>query len=283
LDLYSNTWSVQSPPPMRIRGHTAVVHGDSMYIFGGRDASKSNDTYQFNFISKVWNLIECDGVFPSPRHFHSAVIYKESMYVFGGFSSQNLNDIHRFCFEKRSSPDPPRTIGRDLKHLLNNPKFSDVIFIVEGQEIYAHKAILSYRSDHFQAMLDGGLKESSQNQIKLSSIHPHIFLILLEFIYTDSVIVDPDYAVDVLIAADQFILPELKRLVERPLAKEISIENVFSFLTIAHHFHSPFLKSKCLEFIIHKKDLEIPLFDDKDLQEEIHNIINMQKKMIVEI
>jgi hypothetical protein len=55
---------------------------------------------------------------------------------------------------------PPNSLSTDLVKLVNNEKFSDVCFIVEKKRIYAHKAILTIRSDYFNAMFSGKMKES---------------------------------------------------------------------------------------------------------------------------
>lgn len=50
----------------------------------------------------------------------------------------------------------------NMRKIINNPAaFSDVIFIVEGKQIYGHKAILSAQCEHFRAMFMNGMKESS--------------------------------------------------------------------------------------------------------------------------
>jgi hypothetical protein len=41
---------------------------------------------------------------------------------------------------------------KDLRGLVNNPDFADVCFIVEGQVLYAHRAILAARCDHFRCV-----------------------------------------------------------------------------------------------------------------------------------
>jgi hypothetical protein len=49
----------------------------------------------------------------------------------------------------------------NMRKIINNPTFSDVVFMVEGKAIYAHKAILSAQCEHFRAMFMNGMKESS--------------------------------------------------------------------------------------------------------------------------
>jgi hypothetical protein len=46
--------------------------------------------------------------------------------------------------------------------LVNNPEFSDVTFLVDGERIAAHKAILVVRSPYFRAMLTNGMTEANK-------------------------------------------------------------------------------------------------------------------------
>ena len=62
-----------TPPPPRY-GHSAVVEGDSMYVFGGERSSYSfNDVWAFNFVTGSWSFVATKGAPPSPRFDHSAV------------------------------------------------------------------------------------------------------------------------------------------------------------------------------------------------------------------
>ncbi len=45
----------------------------------------------------------------------------------------------------------------DLRSLVNNrDSFPDIVFMVEGREVFAHKALLCCRSRHFRAMFNSG-------------------------------------------------------------------------------------------------------------------------------
>ncbi len=106
------------------------------------------------------------------------------MYIFGGYDgSLVLNDFHEFQFEPVAIPRS--TLLDDLRHLINNRDLSDVTFIVEGREVHAIKAFLAARSEHFRAMLFGGMREKSERRIVLHDINYQIFLIVVEFLYTD--------------------------------------------------------------------------------------------------
>lgn len=60
-------------------------------------------------------------------------------------------------------------------------------FIVEGREVHAIKSFLAGRSEHFRAMLFGGMRENSERKIVLHDISYEIFSIIMEFLYTDQV------------------------------------------------------------------------------------------------
>ena len=82
--------------------HTAIVHEDSMVIFGGfaggegglsggiSSSRRTNDIYKYHFKENTWERIKAKGgVLPPPRAGHTAVVrYDEengdSMYIFGG-------------------------------------------------------------------------------------------------------------------------------------------------------------------------------------------------------
>jgi hypothetical protein len=74
------------PPSPRDR-HVSVVHGNTLYIFGGFDGtSRTNDFYGFDFSSMTWReIVPRTGSPPSERHSHASVVYGNSMYVFGGY------------------------------------------------------------------------------------------------------------------------------------------------------------------------------------------------------
>lgn len=77
--------------------------------------------------------------------------------------------------------------SNDLRILLNNPLFSDIIFVIDGKKIYAHRCILSARSSYFRQLFQSApdLKEIPLN------VDSKSFLTILEFLYTDQANVSP--------------------------------------------------------------------------------------------
>ena len=63
-------------------------------------------------------------------------------------------------------------------------EFTDVVFIVDGERVPAHKLILASQSEYFRAMLYGEMKEASQEDIPLPDIPLASFKTVLQYAYT---------------------------------------------------------------------------------------------------
>ena len=46
---------------------------------------------------------------------------------------------------------------------------------------------LAARSEHFRAMLYGGMRESSSREVEVKDVSYEVFLAMIEFLYTDDV------------------------------------------------------------------------------------------------
>eukprot|EP00238_Polyblepharides_amylifera_P015327 CAMPEP_0196599450 /NCGR_PEP_ID=MMETSP1081-20130531/94863_1 /TAXON_ID=36882 /ORGANISM="Pyramimonas amylifera, Strain CCMP720" /LENGTH=2090 /DNA_ID=CAMNT_0041925221 /DNA_START=417 /DNA_END=6689 /DNA_ORIENTATION=+ len=68
------------------KDHSMVLHGDTVYAFGGRSgAVVFSDMWAYDIGDNAWSTVDA-GNGPSPVFSHSAAVYKDTMYVFGGFS-----------------------------------------------------------------------------------------------------------------------------------------------------------------------------------------------------
>ncbi|XP_078119125.1 kelch domain-containing protein 10 isoform X3 [Sander vitreus] len=84
------TSSPQSRMPTNRKGHSAVVLGSAMLVYGGLVDMKgcSQDFWSLDFDSMAWSLLngsqQQGPLGPGPRHSHSAVGSHSCMYLFGG-------------------------------------------------------------------------------------------------------------------------------------------------------------------------------------------------------
>jgi N-acetylneuraminic acid mutarotase len=256
----SRTWcavrsSGQVPSPRYF--HATVPYTSSLFLFGGYSGhERLNDLYEFRIDCNTWFAISADDP-PSGRSSLVAQVVHDSLYVFGGYNgSIVLNDFYELRFEPVSIP--PSNLVDDLRKLINNPVFADVTFLVENQPVYATRANLAARSEHFRALFYGGMRESSggaDEQIVLPDIAHPVFLLLLEYIYTDQVgDISSELAVHLLIAAERFLLDRLKALSEDIVRKFISLDNCVSIMMTAKAHRAEGLKDICMDFIVSNEE-----------------------------
>ncbi|KAL5515143.1 hypothetical protein EMCRGX_G000268 [Ephydatia muelleri] len=72
-----------------------------------------------------------------------------------------------------------------FKDLLDNKKYVDVTFVVEGQPVPAHRLILASQSDYFDRLFYGKMREAnSSDEIPLPNAPLEALRLLLEFMYS---------------------------------------------------------------------------------------------------
>lgn len=109
-------------------------------------------------------------------------------------------------------------LANDLKGLLNNPEFSDIIFVVEDKKIYAHRCILMARSEPLQMMVNGPMREGYEDSIVIEDVTYDCFFAFLQFLYTDEVPalrendIDVEMVIELLSIADQYLVDQLKTM-----------------------------------------------------------------------
>lgn len=90
-----------SPPAPRYH-HTAVVYGNSMFVFGGYTGdlhsnwTNKNDLHEYRFNTCTWIAWQFspNSTKPVPRAAHGAAVYGDRLWVFAGYDgSVRLNDM----------------------------------------------------------------------------------------------------------------------------------------------------------------------------------------------
>lgn len=198
--------------------------------------------------------------------------------MFGGsYGSEYLHDF--FVFDT----DPPplaqvslasstQILQHSLKHFLNSGEFSDISFVVEGRVVQGHRVILSLLSDRFRAMFSAGFRESEQSEIVIQDIRYDVFIRMMEYLYTGSLseltavgVIEAgeqpsdenmrrtfsnlEIVLELLSAADQFMLDNLKQLCEKFLQETVTEDTVEYLLEAAERNNAFQLKAVCLHFI----------------------------------
>ncbi|KAL7506841.1 hypothetical protein ACHAXN_004063 [Cyclotella atomus] len=139
----------------------------------------------------------------------------------------------------------------DLKEMVNDDEYSDVTFIVDGQPVHAHRNVLAKRCEHFAAMFRSGMRESEQGaEIPIPNITRPVFLLILEYLYTDSVKIELEHAVDLYIASDLYQIATLRDMCSVVVKRGIGTENAAYLLQQAHDAHCQVIKDVAMEHIV---------------------------------
>lgn len=71
-----------------------------------------------------------------------------------------------------------------LHRLWEEEAFCDIRITVGDHSFHAHRVALSAGCDYFKAMFECGLMEGKADHVEIHDMDPHVFRMLLNFIYT---------------------------------------------------------------------------------------------------
>ena len=101
LDLNGSRWvkpKIEGTPPKPRYGHTAVLAGSRILIFGGKGSGKKvyRDLHALDPVKMTWYQGPDGAGAPVARFGHSSTLVGgNKMFVFGGWNGKNyFNDLH---------------------------------------------------------------------------------------------------------------------------------------------------------------------------------------------
>ena len=139
-----------------------------------------------------------------------------------------------------ASETPPT--NRFIGHL---NQYSDVVFLVDGQEFYLHKFILAALCP----VLYHTFEVSDKSRIEISDMKQQVFAAVVRYIYTDQVDDVKDMAEDLFVAAHRYNLTLLKCKCEIMLMDNMCIRSASRILILADLHASRALREYAVNFI----------------------------------
>lgn len=143
--------------------------------------------------------------------------------------------------------------------LLFSFELADIIFVMGngGEEIPAHKLLLSIRSPFFKNKFYDNLGDlkSGVDTMEVLDCDPKVFKSLIEFIYCDEVNIDTDIAEEMFLAAIKYRVVALISLFQEKIdlkslfKNHLSVYNCFDLLVATKQLHDKELRKNCYEFI----------------------------------
>lgn len=152
---------------------------------------------------------------------------------------------------KFSSPSYCQKFLNNLNLLRMDSRFCDVEITAGGSIIHAHRVVLSAASSYFEAMfrLQLGLAEGKQRKVTLHSIAPNILNLLIEFIYTNKIDINPSNVQELLAAADMLQINEAVEGCCEYLVRELHASNAIGILRFAEAHSCETLAKSALTFV----------------------------------
>ena len=142
------------------------------------------------------------------------------------------------------------SILTSYENLVDNPLHSDVKFRVCGATVHAHRCILCARSQYFQGMFGGSMKEASSAEIAIDGVSLDAFLALLRYLYAGKVPTDPEKALELMVAADYFSVERsLSDQIHSALTVKVTLENACQLLRTADRFGQESVKQMIMRFM----------------------------------
>jgi hypothetical protein len=149
---------------------------------------------------------------------------------------------------------PTRVYTKDLcdelGELLRLGKKTDVVLLVNGDEINVHRLILEMRSPVFEAMFTHKMTESLTGEVEICNIRTPVFREFLKFIYTGSLEnKETEFVCELFAVANQYQVSSLIHCCSNILIGSIQMDNVICLLQMSEKFKAEDLKMACLQLI----------------------------------
>ncbi len=166
-----------------------------------------------------------------------------------------------------------------------------IIYQVEGTDFYCHRNVLASSSAYFKGMFSSNMRESRQNVILIQGIKASGMGLILDFIYTGMVQINPDNVQQLLEAADLLQIEPVREACATFLDKQLDVTNCFGIYTFAERHSCLALSNKAWTLALssftdvckHNEILDVPIdllehyISSDDLvveaEEEVYQII----------
>ncbi len=146
--------------------------------------------------------------------------------------------------------------AQNISKSFNDPKYSDLKFKIQDKHIYVHKVILQINSKYFESRLkenSRAIRESTENrrnnnEIEINEYSYDVYYAFLKYLYTDSVVIETEKVIDLLILANDYKEEELEQKCLDIITKSITLENVCSLYCFSIRKGLDELENHCFEF-----------------------------------
>ena len=141
------------------------------------------------------------------------------------------------------------TNSESMEDLLKTGLFSDLTVVVDGKKIMLHKAIVSARSEYFEAMLKNDFKEKAESLIEIKECSYEGFSRMCEHIYDDKTQIEYEKIYLLMEMADRFGVIHLKKRLECAAVEYITIDNAAKVFKYSNRYNYERIRNICMSYI----------------------------------
>jgi len=145
------------------------------------------------------------------------------------------------CYEFESASHSGLVLS-GLDRLREQSLLFDVVLIVEGQKFPAHRCVLAACSEYFRAMFTDAMRERQQDEIWLNGVSAEGLHILLDYAYTGRLTVNIITIQAVLSAASHLAIEPVVGACAKYLLDQIDLDSVVDILLLAETYCLPMLR-----------------------------------------
>jgi len=248
---WDRVYTANYPSPRR--GMSLVGRNEKLYMFGGCDynGTSLNDLHVLNLNENTWMKIETKNKTPDVRSRHSAVFYDEGMFIWGGFGNSRQSDIHYIdlrIIEREGDQESHQKYVSQIKDLYTTMNFADIVFVVGDERFSAHKVILSTRCEFFANLFKSNIRDSQGTEIVVDDVSPDSFEEMLEYIYSNNIIINYENALDIFQLSNKWGLKKLETQCEQFLIDHLNLGNYADIANVAAKINAEELMEKAIEF-----------------------------------
>lgn len=103
-------------------------------------------------------------------------------------SSEKISGGPKKKSEKKIASKEEYRLLSNIMGVMNNLRkqgiLCDVILVVQGKHILAHRVVLAAASHFFNLMFTSSMMEATNHEVELGGAEPEIIELLVEFVYT---------------------------------------------------------------------------------------------------
>ncbi|KAK6488579.1 kelch-like protein 29 [Huso huso] len=185
-------------------------------------------------------------------------------------NANGLQMLRTIGMGKYEFTDPwhPKEMLKELNQQRRAKEFTDLKIIVEGKEFEVHQNVLASCSLYFKDLVKRSSSESRNGEkleLTMANIDADVLELLLEFVYTGSLIIDSANAKTLLEAANKFQFNTFCKVCVSFLEKQLTASNCLGVLAMAEAM-------QCTELHNMAKAFALQNFPEVASQEEILGI-----------